>query len=88
MKTIISSLLIIGAIGFSSISHAEWNYSYNSFAKKWIVSDGKSSIQMKTEKGAKKTAKRLNKNDKKLAKKNDGVRDDGSGNCDNPLIQC
>ena len=88
MKNIISTILLLSAIGFSSMSHAEWNYSYNSFTKNWTVSDGKSSIHLKTEKGAKKTARKLNKNDKKLAKKKDSVYDDGSGNCDNPLIQC
>ncbi len=42
-------------------------------------------IEAGSERKAKKLAKKLNKIKKKDSK---GVRDDGTGNCDNPLINC
>ena len=88
MKNLISTVLILSAIGFSSISYAEWTYSYNKFKNSYYVSDGTSSIELKTEKAAKKTAKALNKNDKKLEKKADGFWNPREEFCSDPLNDC
>ena len=88
MKNLISTVLFLSAISLCSFSYAEWSYSYNSFSKTYSVSDGKSSIQFKKEKNARKAAKALNKNDKKVAKQNDGFWNDGSEHCANPLNEC
>ena len=81
MKILILFLLL----SISSISYAEWSVSHNSFAKKWLVSDGKVSIQYKTKRAAKKAAKALNK---AKASSTPGFWDDGSGACNQPGVRC
>lgn len=88
MKNTITAILFIAALCVNSMSFAEWSYSYNNFSKTYIVSDGKSSIQYKNEKSAKKAAKALNKNDKKKAKKSNGFWNPREEFCADPLNEC
>lgn len=94
MKNTIRSLLITMALCASTMSFAEWSYEHVPLLNKWVVSDGKQSINFNTEKGAKKATRALNKNEKKNKKKeerNDGGNgfwNDGSDHCANPLNEC
>lgn len=88
MKNFITTTLFISALCISSLSHAEWGYAYNNFSKTYIVSDGKSSIQYKTEKSAKKATKALNKNDKKNGKKSNGFWNPREEFCADPQNDC
>ena len=81
MKMIIVCLLL----SVSSISYAEWTVSHSDFIKKWMVSDGKVTVQYKTKKAAKKAAKALNK---AKASGSPGFWDDGSDACKQPGVRC
>ena len=85
MKNLVCTALFLSAIGFSSFCFAEWTYYQSKFDNLYYVSDGKSSIKLKTEKAAKKTAKALNKNDKK---KNDGFWNPREEFCADPQNDC
>lgn len=86
MKKLITSVVAVMIMSFSTMIHAEWSYTYSKFDKSYYVSDGTNSIKFKTEKAAKKTAKALNKNDKKLSKKGNGFWNDQY--CMNPENRC
>lgn len=88
MKKAIPMLFIVTLLSFSTQSFAEWSYSHVPFVGKWVVTNGEKTIELETEKGAKKAARALNKNDKKVAKQESGVWNDGSDYCANPLNEC
>lgn len=56
----------------------------------WYVKNGNEAVAMPDEKTARKTAKQFNRIEKKAGKSGggDGVWDDGSGHCDDPLFNC
>jgi hypothetical protein len=79
-------LLAILLTLISSQAAALW--SATSHRNTWYIKQGDVMIPMPDEKTAKKTAKKNNKAIKKGKKRADKVYDDGSGACDNPLLNC
>lgn len=88
MKTILVVLLMSASIASFAGSN-NWKTEYRNgtyYIVDGPISSGSTNwIKAGSEKQAKKLAKKLNKIKKKDKQ---GVRDDGTGNCDNPLINC
>jgi hypothetical protein len=86
MKTVNILLTVIALTLLSGQAAATWRAHQD--GNNWYIREGNNKIPMPDKKTAEKTVKKNNKAIKKGKKRTEGVYDDGSGNCDDPRINC